>query len=201
MIRKEILLAVLDYETTGISDSDLPIEVGIRFVDYRFNLLSSFQGFINWPQFGPHDEWPKQWAEAFKYHKIPLRTIKQGGHNPMDMVDLIQTVTEATMTRIDATRCVMVSDNAIFEHKMTKKLFSVCPDTMPFSSKSRPFHYKIFDPSMMYDMFGMVIESSTGIKEHRSLSDCDLMIKTLKKIQSRIDKEPYDEGKEFRLLS
>ncbi len=187
MIRKEILLAVVDYETTGIRDDDLPIEIGIRFTDHKFKLLASFQGFINWPEFGPYDEWPKKWKIAYNYHKIPLRYVKQGGHNPYDIVDLIQTLVEATMERIGAKRCVMVSDNAIFEHKMTKKLFSVSPQINPFSSESKPFHYKIFDPSMMYDMFGLVIESSTGIKEHRSLSDCDLMLKTLRQIQERVE--------------
>lgn len=167
-----------DFETTGyyVNDQDVPIEVGMIIADDEYNILDTYECFIN-----SFDEKKTDWVgeeiEAFKVHNIPFKTIKEKGLNPDTAVAQInmflanQHAIDFRNTKNKNVRFIIMSDNGPMEYNAMQKLYKLAKAEQIF-----PFHYSAWDINILINSVQKVMK---GRAPHRALQDAFRMYKAV----------------------
>ncbi len=79
-MKKSDLLCICDFETTGITRQDYPIEVACLWTDYDFNHIDEIESLIRWPAFSGLETWLKPWNDAVTFHGIGFDEILNNGN-------------------------------------------------------------------------------------------------------------------------
>lgn len=166
MIPEHNFLFLLDYETTGLDpNKDYPIEIGGLLLNSKLELLDSYESMISWPglrvRLNHKQEWPEEYATAYKYHKITPQEYLNHFRNCDDVILDLQHIFNQHTHSIPKARVILCSDNIQFEWNFTKRLFK---DT----SHKWPFHYCGWDTSLLLEMLGV---GDPKEKPHRALAD------------------------------
>ncbi len=152
---------LIDFETTGISDKALPIEIGVLVLDGHFNILTQFQCYITWPAFDGQGEWPTdEGRTAQTIHKITLQTVLSKGLKPAQVCNHLEALIEDWVPL--GSKAVVMSDCVVFEWHRLKQLFTS-------EARKWPFHYHAWD---VYPFFKLAGVEKQGITTHRALADC-----------------------------
>ncbi len=171
-----------DFETNGLSDNAVPIEVGLVFCNEKLEILELYSDYIYWPHFDGRDNWDGEEASAFQYHTLSLNFLREHKDNTPEVVAkrIAKLVLKHyNFTSPDGTilvsdkKPVLCSDNAIFEFKCLKRLFK--EGGMNFYDM---FHYCVRDTGVLSDFFGVDTKGN-----HTALLDAivcrDIMLRVL----------------------
>ena len=166
MIKKDDVFCICDFETTGITDEDYPIEIGCIFTDNYFRVLETYTSYISVPI--QDKAWPEKYQNAYNVHKIPLSTIYCKGKNTQSISKDINNIRKKYGQRM-----TIVSDNPYFEMLHMKKVFkgysSINKRTIPFESI---FHHVPWGVNML--LAPMNVQYATH-NSHRALADASNM--------------------------
>ena len=161
---------ICDFETTGITDNDHPIEVGIIVCDEDFNFLDSYSSLIAPPDdcFGTNDigvkHWSPRYVDAYKVHRIEPE--KFSSFNDANIVrQSVQSLVR--LNTVDGRKPILVSDNIQFEWMHMKKLLG---------RDDWPFHYCGWDTSLFLEATGIGDPRNVP---HRALADCGRLYKAI----------------------
>jgi len=102
---------VADYETTGLAEDDVPIEVGLVLCDSKWRKLESYDALID-SEFArslPAD----RWEGAFAVHGISQKEVRSYGSTPRAVAEGV--VWLAKEWRPADGRLILLSDNIQFE--------------------------------------------------------------------------------------
>lgn len=170
-------LIICDFETTGIADDDIPIEVGLIYCDQELNIRETFQSFIN-PGCPRQDLVTQERLRAFKVHGIMPEDI-MNAPAPEWVADRVREMCKrATMK--NSRKPVLTSDNIRFEWLHMKKLIKFF-DGQPSYNIVDSFHYCGWDSTLLLD--------ATGVGDpkpaHRALADAGLLHAALVKAMDR----------------
>jgi len=160
MINKKNRFCICDFETTGIADESLPIEVGCIFTDHDFNVLSTYESLIKWDvveSLSANLRWPESMRRAYEIHNIEIHDIVQHGFIPSRVSSDITNICK--FIQQDDRKVTMISDNAQFEWNYMKKLFE---------EREWPFHYSCWDTTLLLET--TPIGDPRNV-EHRAISD------------------------------
>jgi oligoribonuclease (3'-5' exoribonuclease) len=162
---------IIDYETNGIDEDSVPIEVGIIVTDEHFNAIDALSTLI---AFDHQDgTWSAKDLHAFKVHGIhPNEFRDEGTYSAGSVRDMIRDLAKRHTSKTGQ-RPVLVSDNIQFEWKHTARLLG---------GEEWPFHYCGWDSSLLLE--------ATGVGDpkpaHRALADAGLLHAAILKALDRI---------------
>ena len=172
----------MDFETNGlnITRGDVPIEIGILLTDDEYNILSSFEAYIN--PFSPSKEkWDDYELAAHKVHMIPFTTIKDEGQSPEFVINEIQKLINQ-QNGVDKTinRYIIMSDNGQFEYNAMKCLYDIAGMTSKF-----PFHHAAWDINILINSVQKVAK---GRYSHKAIQD---VFKTYKAVIRALERNGF----------
>ncbi len=163
-----------DFETTGlkITSESLPIEIGILITDDEYNILDTVSMYIN-PFNGTKIDWQDgDEQNAYKIHKIALKTILKEGVDPITVTEMIaRMLNPYRIEPTQHTRFIIMSDNGQFEFNCMKKLYELTNGLYTF-----PFHYAAWDVNILINSVQKVHK---GRGSHRALQDAFRTYKTV----------------------
>jgi len=158
------IYAFTDFETTGVNPLvDLPIEIGIIFTDYNFNILTSYEALIRQKKvlvrINGIPKWKPEFREAFEVHNISPEEYIKKAKPPQAVCTEIRMFCQS-LSKNPSKEIYIVSDNPYFEQTFIRKLFG--QSQTPF-----PFHYNARGTLMITDLAGVRSHAHT----HRGLED------------------------------
>lgn len=161
---------VIDYETTGIGEHDVPIEVGIMVTDADWNHLDSASSFIASEYASGLTE--EAWKEAQDIHGIEQDTIRFA--RPADRVAVMIKELSLVWRPKDEGRLILLSDNIQFEWQHTQWVLEHIGLRV-----QDLFHYCGWDTSILTKYTSFKDPSGT---RHRALSDVQGLVEELQRV-------------------
>lgn len=181
MIKNNQILCFMDYETSGVDTcihtKTRPIEIGCVFTDNEFNIISSYTALIKWESITTSEGWSTDpgfdgsfsEAEAFRFHKIDIESIRKDGIWPYVVRDDLKRIIKHTEGR----KPVIISDAPNFEMFWTRFIFGAC------NEDKFPFHYNAWSIYPTLQMFNIdvskISEKHSALVDARSMRDAMLM--------------------------
>jgi len=178
--KDDTVLLFLDFETTGVDpEKDYPIEIGCIATDitaqkvfFRYESLIKFdavQLVDNADSKKEIETWKEEYAEGFKYHKIPAAFWYASAKGSSTVKrEIEQALLRATEGR---EHWILVSDNIQFEYRFMQNIYkNVYGDNW---QKEWPFHYCGWDTSLLLEASG--VGDPRGVP-HRALADTELVL-------------------------
>jgi oligoribonuclease (3'-5' exoribonuclease) len=154
-----------DFETTGlkITETDLPIEIGMILTDDDYNILDTLSCYIN-PFDNTKSGWTDYELQAHKVHTIPFFTIKNEGITPLEVVNKIHQLVDR-QKNIDKynSRFIIMSDNGQFEYNSMQMLYKLADKSDFF-----PFHYAAWDVNILINSVQKIMK---GKVSHKAIQD------------------------------
>ncbi|MFW6129736.1 MAG: exonuclease domain-containing protein [Atribacterota bacterium] len=172
---KKCVFCLCDFETTGVDpfNGDLPIEVACIFTDQNFNIITTYESLIYWPEFGKCEEWPEKYQKAFEIHKIPMKNLKES-KNYYVVANEIRKICEDLGS---GRKPIILSDCGCFEFNFFKVLYChpLCNEW--------PFHYCSWDTSLFLEITGIGDPKNVP---HRAMKDVALLYKAIIRAADKI---------------
>lgn len=164
---------VIDYETTGIDPTDVPIEVGICVTDAEWDEPEPFSRVIYSDYASRMTE--KRWSEAERIHGMSQDEVRRYGQRPevvaRDIVEL------AKSYKTGGGRLILLSDNIQFEWRHTQWLLQHIG-----MGVEDVFHYCGWDTSIL----GLFTDfEDPQSPPHRALPDAELLVSELRRVHQK----------------
>jgi len=174
-----------DFETTGLSEQDRPIELAIIMTDEQLNEVDRFQSLIrmNHPdQFmgslvGQTPVWLPKAQEAAKVHKIKASEILDAPLARFVGIDLIKFLAQYG-GNTGRKKPILVSDNPRFEDQMLNALVVESGVKVKHS-----LYYNMWSPIMLTTALGL----GRPKKNHRAMGDVEGMLGHVRKAAKILD--------------
>lgn len=176
MVNKDILF-IIDYETTGIEQTDVPIEVGIMITDTDFNELDRMERLI-FSDFAIKAS-KEYWNASKAFHGIPQKEVMIYGVPSGDVA--AELLHKAEKWKPKEGRIILMSDNIQFEWRHTKWLLSQIGLDVP-----DVFHYCGWDTSSLSLFTDFKDPKDTA---HRAISDVEGLVNELRRIARQHETE------------
>ena len=151
-----------DFETTGIAEDSLPIEVGCIWTDSQFAVLKTYEALTKWSQLKDDAGWRDEYMPAYDVHKIKWDEYMENGISVEAAAREISIVNAQLLKKYD--RIILLSDNAKFETKHMEKMYKA-------ACLKWDFHYCTWDSSSL--LFATGVGDPTPV--HRALPDASLL--------------------------
>lgn len=177
MIKPNEILALCDFETTGIREWSDPIEVAILFVNHELQVVASVDTLIKPDDF--LDDYDESELPAYAVHKITPSMLRRAPSRK-SVAKLIQRKTKEALKLAGADRCVLTSDNIDFESRMMRVTLNTCDP----SDKDWPFHYNGNSTRMLTKATGVEPRK----KQHRAMADVGALLEELREARSKLPK-------------
>lgn len=166
MINPNWAFCICDFETNGIDDDSLPIEIGCIWTDSNFRTIQIYDTFVHWPSLQSRKpaNWTKNEMIPYRIHKIEYSDYadKTNAVSSKQAANDVSLINEELLKIYD--RVILISDNAKFETEHMKKIFD--------SNKQKwNFHYCTHDTSLLLDAVGVGDPEAI----HRALPDAALL--------------------------
>lgn len=175
--------AIFDTETTGIEESDIPIELGMLFIDEDFDLIDAISTLVKLPELEEFKHIPKiennelrgLWnlhaVRAMEVHGITYDDVEKNGVSATVAVKMIRESINRFAKQDD--RIILVSDNGWFDTHHLKKIYEAA-----FGKAVQfPFHYTTYDTNLLFGAHGVKDPKPV----HRALPDAMLLYNALLK--------------------
>ena len=186
MVKKDDLLFICDFETTGVNpDIDYPIELGGLITDSELNIIDTYNELIipdlktiqEWfIKVNHRDEWAPSFKSAYEVHKIDYLELTNEAITYSEAVHKLNRKLGLIKQETKAKRVIIVSDNAQFEYNFMIKLYSIGDNDLIAEGKW-PFHYSSWDTSLILEY--LVPEIGDAIPVHRAFQDATRLYRQL----------------------
>lgn len=160
---------ILDYETTGITRDDVPIELGFIITDSEWNELARDSFLIKSPEVDFMD--PEHYQIAQQIHGIPQQQVFEAPVDPFHASTILEGYSH-TFTPKDG-RLILLSDNIQFEWYHSQWILN-----HNNRSVTDLFHYCGWDTSILSLFTSFQDPRNT---KHRALSDVEGLLEALRK--------------------
>lgn len=162
-------MAICDVETTGLDpETAHVIEVAILFCDRDLRVVCAVDETVYLPNNVKHDQW-----DAMRVHGIMPDELNKTGYPTFRVAQKIESAVHRAKRLTRASRVVLCSDNAQFEHRFLQKLLA---------GREWPFHYATWDSNLLLEATGV----GDPVPLHRAMADVGRLHASLVEAMRRI---------------